>query len=174
MMIRVSLLQGFLTFVLGAATVAANAQSVAADFFAQGVLLGMQLSAKHGERKGTTSSGQAACIQALKPTAFHDAVNEAMTSVLAPQDLSAADQFFATPVGEKYAKYGLLQIYLAVGERAPESLPTFSDAEYRELETFAATPAGKRLILDKGMQSASAKSIYDRKIRELLDQCREK
>ncbi|OWQ85204.1 hypothetical protein CDN98_17110 [Roseateles terrae] len=97
-----------------------------------------------------------------------------MTSVLAPQDLSAADQFFATPVGEKYAKYGLLQIYLAVGERAPESLPTFSDAEYRELETFAATPAGKRLILDKGMQSASAKSIYDRKIRELLDQCREK
>lgn len=173
-MTRVLFLRGLLAYAIAAATSIAGAQSAAVDFFAQGVLLGMQLSAKHGERKGTASSAQASCVQALTPAVFHGAVADVMASSLTATDLPAADRFFATPVGQKYAKYGLLQIYPAVGERAPESLPTFSDAEYRELEAFAATPAGKRLIWDKVMQSASAKSTYDARIRELLDQCREK
>lgn len=159
---------------LVAVTSVTSAQTAAVDFFAQATLLGMQLSAQHGARKGAISSAQATCVQALKPIAFYGTVGQVLASALDSKDLPAVDRFFTTPVGRKYAKYGLLQIYPAVGERAPEPLPTFSDSEYRELEVFAATPAGRRLISDKVMQSVEAKSAYDSRIRELLEQCREK
>ena len=102
--------RGLVTAVLFAVTSIANAQSTTVDFVSQGVLLGMQLSVKHGERTGAVSSAQAACVQALTPKAFHGAVGEVVASALGAVDLPTANRFFATPVGQKYAKYGLLQI----------------------------------------------------------------
>lgn len=155
-----------------AASSCANASPAAVDAFAQPVLLGMQLSAKQGVRKGAISEDQLNCIQALTPSAFYRVVEGVMAEALTPQELAAADRFFSTPVGQKYIKHGLLRIYPAVGERAPEPLPDFSDSEYGELEAFAATAAGQALIGRQVMQSVAAKQSYGTRIRELVEQCR--
>ncbi len=161
----------FITLAL-IATPLANAEPASVEAFAQPVLLGMQLSAKHGQRRGAIADAQLACVQALSPGAFYKVVGEVMAAALTSLESAAADRFFSTPVGQKYLKLGLLQIYPAVGEQAPESLPQFSDSEYRELEKFAATATGEKLIARQVMQSASAKQLYGVRIRELMEQCR--
>jgi hypothetical protein len=153
---------------------AVSAASPAIDAFAQPVLLGMQLSAKHGERRGEISTAENACVQALPPSSFYGVVEGVMSDALTPSELATTDRFFSTPVGQKYLKHGVLRIYPAVGERAPEALPEFSDSEYRQLEAFAATSAGNALITRQVMQSAAAKQGYGARIRELSEGCRAK
>ncbi|MCL2309745.1 MAG: hypothetical protein FWC42_05640 [Proteobacteria bacterium] len=153
---------------------AAGAASVGVDAFAQSVLLGMQLSAKHGESKGTIPDAQNACIQALTPSAFYNVVEKVMVSAFTPEEFAAINRFLSTSVGQKYLKLGLLRLYSSVGEKAPEPLPDFSDSEYRELESFAATSAGRALITRQVMQSEAARQAYNERIRELIKSCREK
>ena len=43
-----------------------------------------------------------------------------------PADIAAADDFFNTPAGRKYARHGLLGLYTALGLKTPEPLPEFS------------------------------------------------
>lgn len=154
-----------------AAPIFAHAEQAAVVAFSQPLLLGMQLAAKHGERRGEITATQLRCVQTLSPSAFFQVVATAMTAALTREELETANGFFATPVGRKYLKHGMLQLYSAVGETAPEALPNFSDAEYRELEAFAGTSAGKAIIAQRVMQSASAKCSYDARIRELMEQC---
>lgn len=148
-----------------------HAAPAAVEAFAQPVLLGMQLSAKQGGREGKISEDELACIQALTPSAFYKVVEGVVTAALTSQELATANRFFGTPVGQKYLKHGLIGLYSAVGERAPEPIPNFSDSEYRQLEAFAATPAGQALITRRVMQSAAVKQSYSTRIRELMEQC---
>lgn len=131
----------------------------------------MQLSAKQGVKLGKLTSAQASCVQALSPSAFQGVVEKVMASAFDAKDLAVADRFYASTTGRKYTKYGMIQLYSAAGERAPEALPTFSDAEYRELEAFAATPVGKRLIREQAMASPAAKNALIGRIQELIRQC---
>jgi hypothetical protein len=164
-------LHKLIAVILFASPLFAHAEQAAVEAFSQPVLLGMQLSAKHGERRGEIPAAQLRCVQALSPSAFFPVVAAVMTAALTREELETANGFFATPVGRKYLKHGMLQLYPAVGEAAPEAPPNFSDAEYRELEAFARTSAGKAIITQRVMQSASAKRSYDARIRELMEQC---
>jgi hypothetical protein len=157
--------------VLLATPIFAHAEHAAVEAFSQPVLLGMQLSAKHGESRGEIPAAQLRCVQELSPSAFFSVVAAVMTSSLTREDLDTANNFFASSVGRKYLKHGLVQLYSAVGEKAPEALPNFSDAEYSVLEAFARTSAGKAIITQRVMQSVSAKRSYDARIRELMVQC---
>jgi hypothetical protein len=163
-----------LLLLLSSVSSIACAGSAAVDAFSQPVLLGMQLSVKQGARKSAMPEEQLACVQRLKPSAFYAVVEEVMNSALTPPEVAEASRFFGTSVGQKYLKHGLLRIYPAVGERAPEPLPDFSDSEYKELEVFAAAPTGQALITRQVMQSVAAKQAYATRIRELLEQCRAK
>ena len=134
----------------------------------------MQVSAKHGEQRGAISASESQCLQALQPRALYSTVQQVMSTALTSGEQAAVNRFFSTPVGQKYAKHGLLQVYAALGEHAPEPLPEFSNAEHRQLEAFAATSAGQALISRQVMQSQAANQSYAVRIQELVEACRAK
>lgn len=151
----------------------AVAGPVANQAFAQSALLGMQLSVKKAEQEGTASHETCACVQRLAPEVFVATVDAVMSAALTQQERDDADRFFSSGVGRKYLKHGLLQLYVAVGQKPPEAPPSFSDVEYSALSSFAATSAGQLLITRQVMQSPAARQLYVRRISELLDECKQ-
>jgi hypothetical protein len=162
----------FLGVVVVEAVPAAPAFPAAVDAMAQPVLLGMQLSTRKAAQRKTISEMANACVQSLRPNAFYGEVERILIASFSEKELAAIDRFFRTPVGQKYLRYGVLQLYSVVGERAPEPLPTFSDSEYKEIESFAVTPAGQMLVAGRVMQSHAARQAYDARIGELLESCK--
>ena len=144
---------------------------VALQNLAQAALLGMQLSVKQGHQAGKVPSPVANCVAALKPDSFVPVYDALLKSKFTPTEQQATEEFLKGPVGSKYAKYGLLQIYLIAGEKTPEALPTFSAAEMKTLEAFSKTPAGDKLMMRKVMQSPAAAQAVKPYVSQLLSQC---
>jgi len=153
------------------ASFAAEAVSTTAQITAQSALLGLQLSAKHRAAKGTLPAAQNACIQALKPAEFHETTEKVVTTSLSASEIAAADQFFNSVPGRKYATHGLLGIYTALGEKLPELLPAISATENQAIEAFTASPAGQALFTRNVLQSQAARDAYDGRARELVMRC---
>ena len=139
--------------------------------FTESAYLGMQLSVQQGKKAGSVTASRAQCVEHLPKSSFHPVVLQLLKQFLSQADLAATELFLATPVGQKYIKFGVLRIYPSVGAPLPEPLPEFSDAEYKELEAFAATGAGQLLIKNQVMQSAAARQAYGAHIRGLLASC---
>ncbi|MBU1235298.1 MAG: hypothetical protein KJ634_04775 [Gammaproteobacteria bacterium] len=148
--------------------------SIAVATFAKSSLIGMQLSVRKAERQGKIPANVSACVQSLDDSSFTAVFATLLADNLSKSELQATEDFFSTRVGGKYAKHGLMQIYTSVGETPPEPLPTFSDAEYKELERFGSTTAGEKLIVRKVLESASARQAIGSRIQGLLSLCRTK
>lgn len=153
------------------ASFAAEAVSTTAQITAQSALLGVQLAAKQREAKGGLPAAQNACIQALQPSEFYETTERVVTMSLSASEVAAADRFFSSVPGHKYARHGLLGIYTALGEKAPEPLPAISAAEVKAIEAFAASPAGQALLTRQVLQSPAAREAYDGRARELVTRC---
>ena len=149
------------------ASTAAHAVSTTAQITAESALLGLQLAAKQRAARGLLPPEQAACFQALQPSEYADTVEKIVSTALSPAELAAADQFFNSPPGRKYARHGLLGTYTAVGETPPEPLPEISADEGRAIEAFTVSPvrpspkASRRAW--KGMRPVSGE-IHSRRI----------
>ncbi|OYU25627.1 MAG: hypothetical protein CFE41_20455 [Burkholderiales bacterium PBB2] len=139
--------------------------------FAEPALVGMKLSIARAVKAGKASEVRGQCVAALTPSAFSDVVDQLLSQYVTPSELQVAESFFASKVGKKYVQHGTLQIYQQVGMPLPASLPEFSDAEYKQLESFAATKVGDALIKQKVMESASSRQVYQGRIGALLSQC---
>lgn len=139
--------------------------------FSESVLVGMKLSVKHGVASGTASPKRAECVSGLSADSFAPVVTRLLRESLSAGELNLAEAFFSGSVGKKYVRHGILQIYQSVGEPLPSPLPSFTDAEYKELESFAASTAGVQLIRNRILQSQEARRAYDSRIRELLASC---
>jgi hypothetical protein len=148
--------------------------SIAVMTFAKSALLGMQLSVRKGQEQGKVPSSVAGCVQSLDDLSFREVFVSLVSSNLNDQEIQATEQFFHSSVGQKYAKHGRLQIYTSVGERPPEPLPSFSDAEYKEVEKFSLTSAGEKLIARKVLQGPAAQQAIGAHIQRLLKACNAK
>jgi hypothetical protein len=152
------------------ADVATN-PSVVASTFASSALLGMQLSVRKGSQQGRVSPGASKCVQVLGQSSFNDVFVSLLAETLSQSELQAAEAFFGTAVGKKYAQFGLMQVYTSAGETPPEQPPTFSDSEYKELEGFSRTSAGEKLIVRKILQSDSAQRTVGARTQSLVKSC---
>lgn len=162
------------TIVLAAcllASTAAQAVSATAEITAESALIGLQLAAKRRAAKGLLPAEQAACYQALKASDYHDTAEKIVTGALAPAEVAAADAFFRSIPGRKYALHGLLSIYPSLGEKPPEPLPLLTEEDGRLIEAFAATPAGQALLKRQVLQSLPAREALDRRGQELVARC---
>jgi hypothetical protein len=104
-------------------------------------------------------------------TVFSPTYETLSGELLTKGEIAAANGFFSSPVGRKYAKHGQLQLYAAVGMRSPAPLPDFSDAEYRELESFSRTSAGNKLMVQKVLEALAALQAVNRRIQEIVASC---
>lgn len=148
--------------------------SIAVTTFAKSSLIGMQLSVRKAERLGKIPANVSVCVQSLDDSSFTAVFATLLAENLSKSELQATEDFFSTRVGGKYARHGLMQVYASVGETPPEPPPTFSDAEYKELERFGNTTAGEKLIVRKVLESAPARQAIGSRIQTLLSQCRAK
>lgn len=150
-----------------------GSQSAAAHVFAKSALVGMQLSLKHGEQRGEIPAAVSQCVQSLDDSTFDNVFNTALVENLSTLELQATNEFFGSPVGQKYAKQGLMQLYAQVGEQPPEPMPSFSDHEYKRLEAFSRTSAGSKLMVQRVLESPTVRATIGSEINVLLRRCRE-
>lgn len=154
------------------ASFAAEAVSLTAQITAESALIGLQLAARQRAAKGLLPAEQNACFQALQPSDYYDTAEKIVTAALSAADVAAADQFFGSIPGRKYARHGLLGIYVALGEKPPEALPEFSTAEGKAIEAFAATSVGQALLKRQVLQSLPASEALNSRGQELVARCK--
>ena len=167
----------FLLFVLFTANscfgqLSSNAP-ISVAMYAKAALVGMQLSVKHAEAQGKVSLAIARCIYELSDDSFTPVFTRLLINNLTQEEIAVAEAFAGTTTGRKYAKLGLLQIYLVVGERSPEPLPSFTPNELASIEAFRATSAGNKLVDQKVLESPASRAVHGQQIQELLRGCRD-
>lgn len=163
-----------IAFIISTVATSAACESVSPAMtlaFSESVLVGVKLSVAQGVRAGKVPSNRGQCVAALPSNSFSDVVDGLLSQHFAAPELRQAESFFASEVGKKYTQHGKLQAYQQLGEPLPSPLPNFSDAEYKLLESFAATKVGDALIKQKIMESPTSRQAYQARIRELLAQC---
>ena len=137
----------------------AQAVSTTAEVTAASALLGLQLAARHSAARGKLAPAQLACFLALQPEAYFETSEQIVGAALSPADIAAADDFFNTPAGRKYARHGLLGLYTALGLKTPEPLPEFSAEDIRAIEAFQATPVGQALVQRQVLASLTTDAL---------------
>lgn len=154
------------------ACTAAQAVSMTAQITAESALIGLQLAAKQRAAKGLLPAEQNACFQALKPIEYFETAEAVVAQALSPAELAAAEKFFGSLPGLKYARHGMLAIYPALGEPLPAPLPEITPADGQVIEAFTATPAGQALLKRQVLQTFAAREALDRRGQELVARCR--
>jgi len=152
----------------------ASGPSNTVSVLARPALLGMQLSVRRGQQLGKVPPQVVQCVQSLRESSFNVVLASLLVERLSQKEVQAADEFFGTPVGKKFGRHILLQVFEAAGEQLPEALPDFSEAEYKELEDFSRTSAGDKLLVRKVLEDADARQAMSSQIQSLLGSCGEK
>jgi hypothetical protein len=86
------------------------------------------------------TDAQLACVNAVRPAEFSDAVTAALAQGLSDAELAAAIAFYRTPAGARYVK-SLVPIMQGAGQA--EAL---TDEDAARVHEFASTPTGTRLL----------------------------
>ncbi len=162
----IALIAGLLT------SFTAGAASTTAQITARSALIGLQIAAKQRQAKGVLPAVQNDCIQALQPDELYVTTDKVVAESLSADDVAAADQFFNSLPGRKYALHGLLSIYTALGEKPPEPLPLITAEDGKAIEDFAATHAGQALLKRQVLQAPAARLAYEGRIQELVLRCK--
>ena len=145
--------------------------TITAQSFAQASLLAIQLAIKHGQQAGKVPAATADCVARFKPDSFVEAFDKLVKSTLSEDEQQATEMFFKSATGAKYTRLNLMQVYLAMGEQAPEPLPEFSSSERAEVESFGKTAAGDKLLVKKAFEQPAAIAAVNQRLKDLLSQC---
>jgi hypothetical protein len=122
-----------------------------------------------GAAEGKVPSSVASCLLALDASSLTDVVESVLADNLTQAELQAADTFFGTTAGKKYAKLGSLGVYKSVDETPPEDSPSISDAEYKGIEDFKSTAVSSKLW--KVLDGESAQRVFGARLRALANSC---
>lgn len=172
MSLRSLALAPFAAAVLAATAGPAAAVSVTAEVTAESALLGLKLAARQSAARGTLTAAQDACFQALAPSEYFEAAEQIVHAALSPTDVAAADTFFTSATGRKYALHGLLGLYVALNLKTPEPLPRFTAEDIQAIEAFTATPVGEALVQRQVLESPAAHAALDGRSQALVKRCK--
>lgn len=145
--------------------------SVLVETFADNALLGMKLAAQRAARENKLPEAKAQCISAMTRAAFMPTYAAIASEGFGTPEITAANSFLASPLGRKYMRQGLGQIYLGMGVQPPEPPQALSDAELQQIQAFSRTSAGRKLIVEKVMENTAARQALSQRVQELLRSC---
>ena len=145
--------------------------SVLVETFADNALLGMKLAAQRAARENKLPEAKAQCITAKTRAAFMPTFAAIASEGFGTPEITAANSFLASPLGRKYMRQGLGQIYLGMGVQPPEQPQALTDAELQQIQAFSRTSAGRKLIVEKVMENAAARQALSQRVQELLRSC---
>lgn len=120
---------------------AAKARQLMTLMRADEVIAGAMKTGLRNNKTGINlSDAQTACLDAVPPSAFSDAVTTALAEGLSNEELVSAIAFYRTPAGANYVK-SIVALTKDTGQ--PLAL---SDADAESVRGFASTAAGDKLL----------------------------
>jgi hypothetical protein len=143
--------------------------SVLALTLSEATMIGVRAGIRQHE--GTLSKLAFDCLMGQDNSRFYSTYQRILSENMNPADLKAANEFFDSPVGRKFAKRELSVAYKTVGQTAPEPLPIISAAEENQISEFKATSAGQMLITNKFMNKATLLPAVFERAKELRKEC---
>jgi len=146
-----------------------NSRHATAALYASSLLLGAKLGAKSGAEQGKTPQSVVNCLLALDASRLTDLVESLLAANLTPAELQAADVFFESSAGKKYAALGTLDLYLSAGEMPPQDAPNISPEENKEIEDFNGSTTSKKLW--NLLNGASARREFGTRLLALEKSC---
>ncbi|HSY28851.1 MAG TPA: DUF2059 domain-containing protein, partial [Burkholderiaceae bacterium] len=137
----------------------------------ESAMVGLRANARKAEASGRMSKIVAACFNELDNSRFYSTFQRLFAENMNAGDLKAANAFFNSPTGRKYARRLALNAYTLMGERPPEQAPVLKPAEENEVSEFVSTPVGQMLIKRKFIVSAGTFPAVVTRIQELYKEC---
>ena len=146
--------------------------SVATRGFAESFLLGFQLAVHKGREQGKVSEKVDSCVAKLDATATFGAIIQAqLVQIFTSPERQELDTFFSSPVGKKFIRQGVLQVYSQTGTPPPEPAPTYSASETAELDRFRHTSTGTKLMDPSTMAPLTEPPGARERLLEVLSSC---
>lgn len=145
--------------------------AVLVDTFTEPILVGMKLSFAKNYRQGKLSLVQYQCTHKLQSSVLRESVYELLVRSLSEDELADAQRFFASDTGRKYAKYGVLQIYSAVGEKKSEPEPSFTSQDESIVMAFSNRSAGRKLIREQILERSGLREAVAPHINGFVREC---
>lgn len=143
--------------------------SVLALSLSEGGMIGLH--AVVHQYESNMSKASVACLMGQDNARLYSIMQRILSENMSPADLKAANAFFDSPTGRKYAKRDLAEAYKVFGQPVPQPVPVLSAAELNQVAEFTATPAGQMLITNKFMNKATSLPVVRDRINELMKEC---
>jgi hypothetical protein len=146
-------------------------ETTASATLSRAALIGMQLSVQAGFREGKVSAQVAKCVQLLDDEVLRQSFNSAIEETWSRSDIEKIDDFLNTPLGKKFSKYSILNVYVYAKVDAPDEIPTFTDAEQTKLGAISQTSWGSKILLQREFERASARDKVKSGMLDALRSC---
>jgi hypothetical protein len=121
--------------------------------------------------QGGMSKYTVSCLTEMDNTRLYSLFQKILQENINADELKAANVFYDSPTGRKFAKRDLAVFYKSLGLTPSDPTPALNPAEVNQIAEFTATPAGQTLIKGRFIDKATAMPIVRDRINELMREC---
>lgn len=139
-----------------------------------GAMLGVKASVREGAKRGKVAADELQCMEKLSPAELTDVLAGVVSSALSPAEIADTDAFYSTPVGRKSVQIGVDQLRQKFGDTTVGAIPPFTAEDEAATRKFSATPAGRKIFVDKVLQTGPAMDLLRGRIVSLMVTCKQK
>jgi hypothetical protein len=139
-----------------------------------GALLGVKASVRDGARQGKVPPDQLQCMERLSPADLTEVLTGIVSSTLSASEIAETDAFYSTAVGRKSVQIGVDQLRQKFGDATVGPIQPFTAEDEAATRKFSETPAGKKLFVDKVLQTGPAMGALRARILSLMVACGKK
>jgi hypothetical protein len=131
------------------------------------LLLGVDAAWRNGVKDGKVSAAQLDCVEHIDQDTFTPIYGKAIENVLSGDEITAANAFFSSSAGQTVIRMAFAQV-----RSGTAAAPVFSDQEAAEVRQFYATSAGRKLGVEKVLQSAQVMELLRPVVVPVLTRCK--
>jgi hypothetical protein len=148
-------------FTLANAQITSNNESyTVARMQSKSIAIGVELAAAHAYKENKISKPTLECIENLPKDYFDIVSKKLITERLTPEELSEAEQFIATPIGQTLVRFKLLQVINLISNNQETPLDLIYEGDkLKTMQQFLATKAGDKLFMQKMGQDNASQTI---------------
>lgn len=143
----------------------------ASELLSEAAFIGLQLSVSAGLRDGKVNAQVAQCVRSLDRTSLQQSFRSAIEESWSTSERAEIDAFLNTPLGKKFSTQSILSVYIYAFEKPPEELPVFTDSERTTLAELSQTSWGRKFLVQKEFEKASARETIKSGMLSLLRSC---
>lgn len=131
----------------------------------------LRLQAERDAAEGKRAADAANCLRTKSHELFRPVLAKELAGAMTSEELRAAVDFYATPIGQKYTEHGILLFHRNYGFPLPAPLPDIYPSELQAIAAFSKTAAGDKLMFKQVARSAIVSPDSQRLTRELVKEC---